>query len=213
MGTSSKPIAWIILGSISVAALVAYNLGRISVANDSQPQSHQDAGSAGDPDLRSTVSATQKRLASCEKALQRRDPRPQKKEKEPYANEGNPTPPPEPELPKQCIIAMQEKEQNMVAANCEDFRKHFDAYKVILGNNTIDCESVLSIRGLARMQYQLCILIIKVDEELREQYATSGPIAIDAVEDAYATKSKHGDIDSIDDLVKNPECIARMQTK
>ncbi|WP_437330206.1 hypothetical protein [Sorangium sp. So ce381] len=213
METSPKPMTWIALGSISAAALVAYNLGMRSVANDSRSQSHQDAGSEGDPDLRSTVSATQKRLASCEKALQRRGPHLQKREKKLYANEGNPTPPPEPELPKQCIIAMQAKEQNMVAANCEDFRRHFDAYKAILGSNAIDCETVLSIRDLARMQYQLCILIIKVDEELREQYATSGPIAIDAVEDAYATKSKHGDIDDIDELVKNPECIARMQTK
>ncbi|MDC0681720.1 hypothetical protein [Sorangium atrum] len=213
METSPKPKTWIALGSISVVALIAYNLGRMSVANDNRLQSHQDAGSEGDPDLRSAVSATQKRLASCEKTLQRRDPHLQKREKEPYANEDNPTPPPEPKLPKQCIIAMQAKEQNMAAANCRDFRTHFDAYKAILGSNSIGCESVLSIRDLARMQYQICILIINVNEEISEQYATNGPIAIDAVEDAYATKSKHGDVDGIDALVKNPECIARMQTR
>ncbi|XXY49354.1 hypothetical protein WME91_56025 [Sorangium sp. So ce269] len=213
MGTSLKPTTWIGLGLIAVAALAAYNLGRISAVSGNRTQSHQDAASKEDSDLRSTLSATQERLASCQATLQRRDHDLQKIEGKPHATGGNPTPSPEPELPKQCIIAMQAKEQNMVAANCRDFRRHFDAYKAILGSGTISCETILSIRSLARMQYQLCILIIKVDEEIKKQYATSDSIAIDAVEDAYTTKSKHGDVDDIDALVKNPECVARMQTE
>jgi hypothetical protein len=213
METLLKQIAWIGLGFIAIAALAAYNLGRVSAASDNRTQSHQDAAGKEDPDLRSTLSATQKRLANCEKTLQRRDHDLQKREGKPHATEGNPTPSPEPELPKQCIIAIQAKEQNRMAANCRDFRRHFDAYKAILSSSTIDCETVLSIRYLARMQYQTCMLIIKVNEEINEKYATNGPVAIDAVEDAYTTKSKHGDVDDIDELVKNPECIARMQTQ
>lgn len=101
----------------------------------------------------------------------------------------------------------------MTAANCGSFRRHFDAYKAILGNNAIDCETVLSIRGLARIQYLLCVRITKVNEDAHFQDVMSDPIAIDAAEDAYTTRSKYGSLDNIDELVKNPECIARMHAE
>ncbi|WP_437767749.1 hypothetical protein WMF27_17370 [Sorangium sp. So ce281] len=41
---------------------------------------------------------------------------------------------------------------------------------------------------------------------------TSDVRGINAMESAYMTKDEYGDID-IDELVKNPECIARMQTE
>ncbi|WP_437664523.1 hypothetical protein [Sorangium sp. So ce1182] len=214
MGTSPKPIAWIVFGSVAVAAsAAAYNLGRTSAESDDRTQSHQDAASKDNPDLRSTLSAVQKRLASCEKSLQRRDHHPLMREEKPHASEDIPTPPPERELSKQCIAAMQAKELTMAGANCRNFRRHFDAYKTILGSSALDCETVLSIRGLARSQYNICTLIIQVNKEINEQGATIDPLAIDAVQDAYTTKSEHGNVNDIDALVKNPACIARMQTE
>ncbi|WP_437931771.1 hypothetical protein WMF37_21775 [Sorangium sp. So ce291] len=191
----------------------AYNLGRTSAESDDRPQSHQDAASKDNSDLRSTLSAAQKRLASCEKSLQRRDHHPLMREENPHTSEDIPTPPPERELSKQCIAAMQAKEMTMAGANCRNLRRHFDAYKTILGSRTLDCETVLSIRGLARTQYNICILIIQVNKEINEQGAMIDPLAIDAVRDAYATKSEHDNVNDIDALVKNPACIARMQTE
>ncbi|WP_437947943.1 hypothetical protein WME98_45640 [Sorangium sp. So ce296] len=213
MGTSPKPTTWIVSGSIAAAALVAYNLGRTSTESDNQPQSHQDAASKDNPDLRSSLSAAQKRLANCEKSLQRRDHHPLMGEKKPLTSEDIPIPPPERELSKQCIAAMQAKELTMAGANCKNFRGHFDAYKMILGSSTLDCETVLSIRGLARTQYNICTLIIQVNKEIDKQGAAIDPVAADAVQDAYAIKGEHGDVNDIDALVKNPACIARMQTE
>ncbi|WP_437538133.1 hypothetical protein WME79_19640 [Sorangium sp. So ce726] len=214
MGTSPKPTAWIGLGTVAVAALAAaYNLGRISTERDTRPQSHQNAASQNDPDPRSTLSVIQKRLASCETTLQRRDHNPQKREGRPQATEGNPAPAPEPELPKQCITALQARSLTMMAAHCRNFREHFDAYKTILGSSTIDCDTVLSIRDMARMQYLRCVGIVKVNEDADYQDAASNPLAIDAVEESYTVRGEHADIDDIDKLVNNPECLARMQTE
>jgi hypothetical protein len=217
MGTSQKPTTWIVLGFIAIAALAAtYKLRRIWRESDNQSQSHQDAASKDDPDLRSTLSATQKRLASCEKDLQHRDHHLQKREGKPHSNEDNPTrspePESEPECPKQCIIASQARSVNTMGTNCRNFRWHFDAYKAILGSSTLDCDTILSIRDLAQMQYSICVSIIKVDEDVHFQDATSDPLAVGAVEDAYTTRSEYGDI-NIDELVKNPECMTRMQAK
>ncbi|MGK3963455.1 hypothetical protein WMF38_04615 [Sorangium sp. So ce118] len=214
MGTSPKPTTWIVFGSIAVSALAAaYNLGRVSAASDNRNRPHQDAASKGNPDLRSALSAVEKRLASCEKSLQRRDHHPLMREEKPHTSEDIPIPPPERELSKQCIAAMQAKELTMAGANCRNFRRYFDAYKTILGSSTLGCETILSIRGLARIQYNICTLIIEVNNEINEQGATSDPLAIDAAQDAHATKSEHGDVSNIDALVKNPACIARMQTE
>ncbi|WP_437627177.1 hypothetical protein [Sorangium sp. So ce1151] len=213
MGTSPNPTTWIVFGSIAVAALEAYNLGRTSAEGDNRTQSYQDAASKDNPDLRSTLSAVQKRLANCEQFLDRRDHHPLMREEKPHTSEDIPIPPPERELSKQCTAAMQAKELTMAGVNCRNFRRHFEAYKTILGSSTLDCETVLSIRGLARTQYNICTLIIEVNKEINEQGATNDPSAIDAVKDAYTTKSEHGDVNDIDALVKNPACIARMQAE
>ncbi|WP_437757888.1 hypothetical protein [Sorangium sp. So ce1389] len=214
MGTSLKPALWIGTGAIAVAALAAaYNLGRISAEGDDQTHLSQDAGSKDDPDLQSTLSATQKRLAICEKNLQRRDQHLHRKEENPHTKDDSPASLPELECPKQCVVASQARSLNTMGASCRNFRWHFDAYKTILGSNALDCDTVLSIRDLAWMQYSLCVGIIKVSEDAHYQDATSDPLAVDAVEDAYATRSEYGDVDDIDELVKNPECIARMQAK
>ncbi|MGK4002087.1 hypothetical protein WMF31_05650 [Sorangium sp. So ce1036] len=214
MKTSPKPTAWIGLGFTAVTALaVAYNLGRTSAESGSRPQRHQNAASKDDPDLRSALSAAQKRLARCEETLQRHDQHPQKREEKPHTNEDNPTPPPEPALPKQCIIASQVKELHMLSASCRSLRRHFDAYKTILGSSTIDCEIVLDILSTAQIQSAFCAAIIRNSEGTTYRDATSDPLAIAAVEDAYATRNKYGDLENINDLVKNPECIARMRTE
>lgn len=211
MKTSPKPTTWIGLGFIAVAALAAYNLGRISAPSDNRPQTRQDVRK-NKPDLRSTLSATQQRLADCEKALLRRDDDLHEGARKPYISEANPTPSPERELSKQCIIAMQAQDLNIAGAHCRNFRRHFDAYKAILGNSTVGCETVLSIRDLAQRQRQTCALITRINEEPGSQDATSDPLAVGAVEDAYTITRKYGDID-INKLVKNPACIVRMQAK
>ncbi|WP_157906499.1 MULTISPECIES: hypothetical protein [Sorangium] len=211
MKMSPKPTTWIGLGFIAVAALVAYNLGRISVASDNRLQTRQNVRK-NKPDPRSILSATQQRLAICEEAHQRRDHDPHEGARQPYSNEGNPTPPPERGLSKQCITAMQAQDLNIAGGQCRNFRRHFDAYKAILGNSTVGCETVLSIRGLAQRQRQICDLLTRVNEEPGSQDAMSDPLAVGAVEDAYTISGKYGDVD-INKLVGNPACIARMQTE
>jgi hypothetical protein len=212
METSPKPTTWIGLGTIAVAALAAaYNLGRTSAESGSRLQRHQEAASKGDPDLRSALSVAQKRLASCEKTLQRHDQHLQKTEETPQTNEDNPTPSPKPALPKRCIVALQVKELHLLAANCRSLRRHFDAYKTILGSSTIDCEIVLDIHSMAHGQSTLCAVIIRSSEGATYQDAMSDPLAIAAAEDAYATRNEYGDLGNINDLVKNPECIAQMR--
>lgn len=214
MGTSPKSTTWIGLGTIAIAALAAaYNLGRTSAESGSRPQRHQDAASKDDPDLRSALSAAQKRLASCEETLQRHDQHLQKREETLHTNEDNPTPSPEPALPKQCIIASQVKSLHMLAANCRSFRRHFDAYKTILGSSTIHCEIVLDIVSMAHVQSSFCAAIIRTSEGTTYQDAMSDPLAIAAAEDAYATRNEYGDPGDIKALVKNPECIAQMRTE
>ncbi|WP_437977133.1 hypothetical protein WMF11_08680 [Sorangium sp. So ce295] len=213
MGTSPTPTTWIRLGSIALAALAAgYILGRISADSDNRPPPHQDVASKDDPELRSTLSATQKRLASCEKTLQRRDHHLQTREGKPHTNEDKPTPSPEPELPKQCIISSAATQVHTLSANCTNFRRHFDAYKAILGSSTIDCESVLSIRDLARNQHSICAAIAKTFEDGSHSDLMSDIRGIDAMENSHMLRNEYGDID-INDLVKNPECIARIQAE
>jgi hypothetical protein len=151
-------------------------------------------------------------LAICEETRQRRDQDPHEGARKPYSSEGNPTPSPERGLSKRCIIAMQAKDLNITGAQCRNFRRHFDAYKAILGSSTVSCETVLSIRDLARRQRQICALITRINEEPGTQDATSDPLAIGAIEDAYTISSKYGDVD-MNKLVNNPACIARMQAE
>lgn len=201
------------MGSIAIAALAAaYNLGRISAERDDRNQPHRDVASKDDPDLRSTLNATRKQLASCEKTLQRRDHHLQQIEGKPHTNEDKPTPSPEPELPKQCMIASAATQVHTLSANCTNFRRHFDAYKAILGSSAIDCETVLSIRDLARNQHSICVVIAKSFEDGSHSDLMSDVRGVDAMENSYMLRSEFGDID-INELVKNPECIARMQTE
>ncbi|XXT24768.1 hypothetical protein WME94_24870 [Sorangium sp. So ce429] len=209
MGTSPKPTTWIVLGSIAVAALAAaYTMGRISAESDNQTQSHHDVASKDDPDLRSTLSATRERLASCEKALQLRNHHLEKREEQSRSDASNPTLSPAPD-PKQCIAASQAKD---LTANCTNFRRHFNAYKAILGSSTLDCGTVLSIRDLAWKQYSICAIITRSSDGSSQPDATNDPRGINSMENAYIIRSEHGEID-MNDLVKNPECIARMQAE
>lgn len=212
MGTSPKPTTWIGLGIVAVAVLAAaYNLGRTSAESGSRPQRHQHAASKDDPDLRSALSDAQKRLASCEKTRQRYDQHLQKREESLHTNEDNPTPSSEPAPAKRCIVASQVKQLHLMAANCGSLRRHFDAYKTILGSSTIDCEIVVDIYSLAQGQSTLCAAVIRSSEGATYQDAMSDPLAIAAAEDAYATKNEYGDPGDLRALVKNPECIARMR--
>lgn len=213
MGTSPKLTTWIGLGSIAVAALAtAYNLGRSSAESDSRPQSHQDAASKDDPTLRSTLRATRRRLAICERDLQRRVHHLQKREAKPHTNEENVTPSPEPELPEQCIIASRASELHTLATSCWYFRWQFSSYKTILGSSTLDCETVLSIRDLARNQYSTCTAVARSFEDASQPDVTSDPRGLDAMENAYLHEREYGDLD-VDELVRNPACIARMQSE
>ncbi|WP_437718439.1 hypothetical protein WMF45_19645 [Sorangium sp. So ce448] len=213
MGTSPKPTTWIGLGAIAVAALAAaYSLGKISAESDKQPQWRQDAASKNNTVLQSTLSVARKRLASCEKTLQRRDDHPQKRDENPHADEDKPAPSPEPELSEQCIVKSQAKELYMMAENCRNFRWQFRAYNEILGSDMIDCETVLSIRELAQDQYSACSAVIRHFESASRPDAASDIRGIDAMESAYMFRSDYGDID-VDDLMKNPACIARMQAE
>ncbi|MGK4000203.1 hypothetical protein [Sorangium sp. So ce1024] len=200
---------------IAVAALAAaYNLGKISVESDEHPQARQDAASQSDLDLRSTLSVTWKRLASCETTLQRRDRHAQKREGRLHVNEDERTPKrtpsPVPEPSEQCGIEPQVSELQMLAMDCRLFSGMFGAYKAILGSRTIDCESVLSIRDMARSQYLTCFSVIGFFESELSPGVASDRRGIDAMESAYMFKSYYGDVD-IDELVKNPACVARMQ--
>ncbi|WP_438011094.1 hypothetical protein WME89_21945 [Sorangium sp. So ce321] len=213
MGTLPKPTTWIGFGAIAISALAAaYNLGKISAESNKQPESRQDAASKDDPDLQSTLSVTRKRLASCEKALQRRDHHPQEREGHPHTSEDKRTPSRKPELPEQCRIESQASELEMLAVNCRNFSGTFGAYKAILSSSTIDCETVLSIRDLARDQYSDCSDVVRSLEDASRPDVTSDRRGISAMESAYMFKSYYGDVD-IDGLVKNPACIARMQTQ
>ncbi|KYF55285.1 hypothetical protein BE11_29045 [Sorangium cellulosum] len=103
------------------------------------------------------------------------------------------------------------KQLHLMAANCGSLRRHFDAYKTILGSSTIDCEIVVDIYSLAQGQSTLCAAVIRSSEGATYQDAMSDPLAIAAAEDAYATRNEYGDPGDLRALVKNPECIARMR--
>ncbi|WP_437664525.1 hypothetical protein [Sorangium sp. So ce1182] len=213
MGTSPKPTAWIRFGAIAVAVLAAaYGLGRISAKRDNRPHSHQAVAIKDGPDLRSALSAARKRLASCEKTLQHRDHHLQKREGKPRNSEDIPTPSPQPEPSEQCIITSRAKELKWMAANCRDFRWQFNAYEEILGSSTLDCSTVLSVRDLAQAQYSICAAVARSFEDNSQPDVTSDILGIDAMESAHMTKSEYGDVD-IDELVKNPACVARMRTE
>jgi hypothetical protein len=213
MRTSPKPTTWIGLGVIAVAALAAaYNLGRISAESDKQPRSRQDAASKNDPYLESSLSVTRKRLANCEKTLQRSDPHLQKSENKPHANEDKPTLSPESELLKQCIIASQPNDLHNMSMDCRDFWWLFSAYEEILGSSALDCETVLSIRDLAQTQHSICTAIVSFLEDPSQPDVASSILGLGAMENAYVFKSEHGDVD-VDELVKNPACVDRMQAE
>ncbi|MDC0681719.1 hypothetical protein [Sorangium atrum] len=213
MGTSPKPTTWIGFGTIAVATLAAaFHLGRISAESDKKTQARQDAASKNEPYLQATLSVARKRLASCEKSLQRRDPQLQKREKAPRANEDESTPSPEQEPSEQCVIRSLVKELHTMATNCRNFRWQFNAYEEILGSNTIDCETILSIRDLAQAQHSNCIAVARSFEDASQPDITNNILGLDAMESAYMFRSDFGDVD-VDGLVKNPECIARMQTE
>ncbi|KYG02609.1 hypothetical protein BE21_54695 [Sorangium cellulosum] len=117
-----------------------------------------------------------------------------------------------PELSEQCRIESQASELEMLAMDCRIFSGLFGAYKAILSSSTIDCETVLSIRELARDQYSTCADVIRFFEDALQPGVASDRRGIDAMESAYMFKSYYGDVD-IDELVKNPACIARMRTE
>ncbi|AUX25810.1 hypothetical protein SOCEGT47_063620 [Sorangium cellulosum] len=100
----------------------------------------------------------------------------------------------------------------MLATNCTNFRRHFDAYKEILGSSTIGCETVLNIRDLAQNQHSICAAVARSFEDTAQPDIMSDIRGIDAMENAYMLRSEYGDID-VNELIKNPECIARMQTE
>ncbi|WP_437875474.1 hypothetical protein [Sorangium sp. So ce513] len=213
MGTSLKSTTWIGFGAIAVAALAAaYDLGKISVEGNEQPQARQDAAGESDPDLRSTLSVTRRRLASCETTLQRREHHAQKRAGHLHVNEDKRTPSPMPELSEQCRIETRATELEMLNMNCRVFSGLFGAYKVILSSSTFDCETVLSIRDLARDQYSTCSDVIRSLEDASQPDIASDRRGIGIMESAYMFKSYYGDVD-IDELVKNPACIARMQAE
>lgn len=197
-------------GVIVAAALaVAYNLGRTSTDSAIRPQRHQDATGKDDPALRSALRAAEERLARCQRNLQRYDEHVRQREGEPEANEASPTPSPEPARPNQCTTALQVNELHMLAASCRSFMGGFGAYKEILGSSTIDCDTVLSIRDLARDQYADCLDVLRYFEDASRPDVTSDRRGLHAMEVAYMFKSHYGDVD-IDALVKNPACIDRM---
>lgn len=213
MGTSPKPIRWIGFGAIAVAALAAaYNLGKISAESSEQPRARQDAAGESNPDLRSALSVTRKRLASCETTLQRRDHHAQKREGHLHVNEGKRAPSPVPELTEQCRIELQASELEVLAMDCRIFSGLFGAYKAILGSDTIDCETILSIRDLARDQYSTCSDVVRSLEDASRPDVTSDRRGIHVMESAYMFKSYYGDID-IDELVKSPACVDRMRAE
>ncbi|WP_437330205.1 hypothetical protein [Sorangium sp. So ce381] len=213
MGTSPKPITWIGFGTIAVAVLAAaFHLGRISAESDKKPQARHDAASKSDSYLQATLSVARKRLASCENSLQHRDPQLQKRERMLRGNEDESAPSPEPELSEQCVIRSLAKELHGMATNCRNFKRQFSAYEEILGSSTIDCETILSIRDLAQAQYSKCIAVARSFEDASQPDVTSSILGLDAMESAYMFSSEFGDVD-VDELVKNPECIARMRTE
>lgn len=213
MKTSPKPTRWLAFGVIAIATSAAtYNLGRASMESENQYQTHQDAARNDDSDVRLVLSVTRNRLVNCEKTLQRRDHHSQKREEKPHVGEGSPTHPSEPALSKQCDIASRATELNRMAENCRDFRWQFNAYEEILSSTSIGCESVLSIRDLARDQFSICSAVIRHFESASQPDVTSDIRGISAMESAYMTRDEYGDVD-IDELVKNPECIARMQVE
>ncbi|WP_129347576.1 hypothetical protein [Sorangium cellulosum] len=213
MGTSPKPTTWIGFGAIAVAALAAaYNLGKVSAESNKQPESRQDAASKDDSDLQSNLSVTRRRLASCEETLQRRDRHPQKRGGHPQTDEDKRTHSPKLELSEQCRFESQAIELETLSVSCRSFMGSFGAYKAILSSGTIDCETVLSIRDLARDQYSDCSNIISSIEDASQPDVASDRRGINAMESAYMFKSHYGDVD-IDELVQNPACIDRMQAE
>ncbi|WP_438015523.1 hypothetical protein WMF18_32275 [Sorangium sp. So ce315] len=219
MKTSPETTRWLGYGIVAIAAsAAAYNLGRVSAENKNQCKSRHDtardhdAARDDDSDVRSALSIARKKLVSCEQTLQRRDHHIQKSEEKPHVGEGSPTPPPEPALSKQCDIASRASELNRMSENCRDFRWQFNAYEEVLGSASIDCEAVLSIRDLARDQFSICSAVLRHFEDASKPDVTGDIRGISAMENAYMTKDEYGDID-IDELVKSPECIARMQVE
>ncbi|WP_437986925.1 hypothetical protein [Sorangium sp. So ce117] len=213
MRTSPKPTTWIGFGAIAVAVLAAaFYLGKTSAESNKKTQARHDAVSKNDSYIQATLSVARKRLANCEKTLQRSDQHLQKNEDESYANEDKSTHSPESELLKQCIIASQPNDLHNMSMDCRDFWWLFNAYEEILGSSTLDCGTVLSIRELAQAQHSICAAIISFLEDSSQPDVASSALGLAAMENAYVFKSQHGDVD-IDELVKNPACIARMQTK
>lgn len=199
--------------TVAVAVLAAaFHLGKISAEGDKKTQALHDVASKNDSYLRATLSVAQKRLASCEKSLQHREPQLQKKERTPRANEDESTPSPKPELSEQCVIRSLAKELHRMATNCRNFSWQFNAYEEILGSSAIDCGTILSIRDLAQAQYSNCIAVARSFEDASRPDVTSTILGLDAMESAYMFRSEFGDVD-VDELVKNPECIARMRTE
>lgn len=213
MVTSSRVIIWIGVGVIALVALAAaYNLGRLSAETDERPASRQDAASKDDRDLQSSLSMTRRRLASCEKTLQRRVRHLQKGEGHHDTNEDERTPSSRPELSEQCRIQLNAGELEALEVNCRSFIGGFGAYKAILGSSTIDCETILSIRDLARDQYSDCADALRYFEDASQPDVTSDRRGISAMEIAYMFKSHYGNVD-IDALVKNRACIDHMQAE
>ncbi|WP_437333273.1 hypothetical protein [Sorangium sp. So ce394] len=204
----SKPTKRIGFGLIAVAALVgAYTLGRTSVEVPEKSQTCQATASTSGPDLQSIINATQERLTSCENALYRHEQPLQKKEEQPRTNEDEPTASSHPEGSTECSTISQKKELQMMAKGCREFRKSFDAYKAILENDKINCETILAIRDLAQSQHSICVAIITANEDTSYQNLMRDPSISELVEDAYTFRDDEYSGLSIDGLVKNKRCL------
>lgn len=157
----------------------------------------------------SSLRMTRRRLADCEETLQRRVRHSQKRDGYHGVNEDKRTPSSGSELSEQCRIQLNAGELEMLDVSCRSFMGGFGAYKEILGSSTIDCDTVLSIRDLARDQYADCLDVLRYFEDASRPDVTSDRRGLHAMEVAYMFKSHYGDVD-IDALVKNPACIDRM---
>ncbi|WP_148314286.1 hypothetical protein [Sorangium cellulosum] len=204
----SKPTKRIGFGLIAVVALVgAYTLGRTSVEVPEKFQTHQDTASTSGTDLQSIISATQERLISCENALYRREQPLHKKEEQPHIKQDEPTASSHSEGSTECGTISQKKELQMMAKDCREFRKSFDAYKAILENDKIDCETILAIRDLAQSQHSTCVAIITANEDASYQNLMRDPNISELVEDAYTFRDDEYSGLSVNGLVKNKRCL------
>jgi hypothetical protein len=106
--------------------------------------------------------------------------------------------------PGACKTVAEAKEMQMLADYCQDFGKYVEAYKAILANPQIDCETVVTIQRLAQNQHLRCMSVIRVYESEAETLMENDRITF-VMRDAYRFRDEYGDV-NVDDWVKNPAC-------